>query len=73
MAFTLVYTAEHFFSDCLAGWLAAALVCVVGNRIERWRKAARPPDTLESPAKTSVETAECPPTRSLPEMTPSST
>jgi hypothetical protein len=73
MAFTLVYTAEHFFSDCLAGWLAAVLVCVVGNRIERWRKAARPPDTLETPAKTSVETAECPPTRSLPEMTPSST
>jgi hypothetical protein len=72
MAFTLVYTAEHFFADVLAGWLVAVLVSVVGDRIERRRKAARPADTLEPSTVTTVETAPCPPTSPLPEMTPSS-
>lgn len=74
MAFTLVYTAEHFFADCLAGWIAAVLVCVVANRIERWRNGTRAPDTLNAPDQPLTgETDPCPPTPSLPEMTPSST
>jgi hypothetical protein len=31
MAFTLVYTAEHFVIDILLGWLYAVVVFVVGN------------------------------------------
>lgn len=76
MAFTLVYTAEHFFADVLAGWLAAWAVCVVADRLERRRKRRAPADTLKSPSGTTVviqETSECPPTRPLPETTPSST
>jgi hypothetical protein len=81
MAFTLVYTAEHFFADCVAGWVGAALVCVVANRIERWRSASRRADTLASPGKPLGETSHWPATspatgpqrRSQPEMTPSST
>jgi membrane-associated phospholipid phosphatase len=73
MVFTLVYTAEHYISDCLAGWLAAALVALAARGIERWRKRRRRPDTLESPSETAVETSSCPPTRSLPATTPSST
>ncbi len=33
MAFTLVYTAEHFVIDILLGWLYAIAVFVVGNRL----------------------------------------
>lgn len=33
MAFTLVYTAEHFFLDELVGWGCAAAVYVVGSRV----------------------------------------
>jgi hypothetical protein len=73
MAFTLVFTGEHFFADVLAGWLAAAIVCIVANRIERWRMPQPRPDTLDSPDQTTVENAQCPPTSPLPEMTPSST
>lgn len=40
MAFTLVYTAEHYVIDLLLGWLLAAAVIVVLNRYER-RRARR--------------------------------
>lgn len=73
MAFTLVFAAEHFFADVLAGWLAAAIVCALANWIERWRKPRRRTDTLETPDQTTVENAQCPPTSPLPAMTPSST
>jgi hypothetical protein len=33
MAFTLVYTAEHFVIDVLLGWLYAVVVFVVGNKL----------------------------------------
>jgi hypothetical protein len=73
MVFTLVFTAEHYISDCLAGWLAAALVSLAAYGIERWRKRRRRPDILEEPTEIPGETSSCPPTRSLPATTPSST
>lgn len=72
MAFTLVYTGEHFLSDVLAGWLAAAAVCAVAARVERWRGRQRSPDTLEARHPPTVEIP-CPPTSPLPETMPSST
>lgn len=77
MGFTLVYSAEHFVTDILAGWLGAVLVCLVAVRIERWRKARAAADTLEAPTEQPVENP-CPPTEQPPStppgvMTPSST
>jgi hypothetical protein len=37
MAFTLVYTAEHYVVDILLGWLLAAVVMMVLNRFEAGR------------------------------------
>jgi membrane-associated phospholipid phosphatase len=68
MAFTLVYSAEHFLTDVLAGWLGAVLVCLVAARIERRRKARAAPDTLEAPTEPTVENP-CPPT-DRPSSTP---
>src|SRR5262249_49272478 len=77
MCFTLVYSAEHFVTDVLAGWLGAVLVGVVASRIERRRKAHTTPDTLEASTEPTVESP-CPPTDQPPStppgvMTPSST
>lgn len=51
MAFTLVYSAEHYVSDILLGWAFAAVVMFAISRWEAWRAnkieppaAARPPD-----------------------------
>jgi hypothetical protein len=44
MALTLVYTAEHFVTDILLGWMYATAVFVVGNRLfdaYETRRAAR--------------------------------
>ncbi|MEO9138011.1 MAG: phosphatase PAP2 family protein, partial [Jatrophihabitans sp.] len=73
MTFSLVYSAEHFVADCLAGVLAATLVHLGANRIERWRTAARALDTLDGPQEPPVtQESECPPPRPLPATTPSS-
>lgn len=37
MAFTLVYTAEHYVIDILLGWLFAAVVVIGINRYDLWR------------------------------------
>ncbi|WP_409370801.1 phosphatase PAP2 family protein [Mycolicibacterium sediminis] len=37
MAFTLVYTAEHYVVDILLGWAFAAVVMVGINRFDAWR------------------------------------
>ncbi len=34
MTFSLVYSAEHYVSDCIAGALVAVLVCVLAARVE---------------------------------------
>jgi membrane-associated phospholipid phosphatase len=38
MAFTLVYTAEHYVVDILLGWVLAAMVLLVVRRFESWRR-----------------------------------
>jgi PAP2 superfamily len=38
MAFTLVYTAEHYVVDILLGWLLAAVVLLVIRCFESWRR-----------------------------------
>ncbi|WP_375490059.1 phosphatase PAP2 family protein [uncultured Jatrophihabitans sp.] len=87
MAFSLVYSGEHYVSDCLAGALLAVLVHVAGLRIERRLAARRTPrvdaDTLGTQQHRPADQQEqqCPPTRqnatppSAPPhaMTPSST
>ena len=55
MAFTLVYTAEHFFADVLAGWLGAAIVCVAADRIERRKRPGATADTLKVSTQYTVE------------------
>ncbi len=74
MAFSLVYTAEHYLSDVLAGWAAAVLVCLVANAIERRLGASRAADTLGTSSENTGENP-CQPTESPapPATTPSST
>ncbi len=73
MAFTLVYTAEHFLADVLAGWLFAALISLGADRVERWwARRGAVADILEAPPVDVVENP-CPPKQLLPETTPSST
>jgi membrane-associated phospholipid phosphatase len=49
MAFTLVYTAEHYVIDILLGWVLAAMVLVVIRCFESWRRrAADAEDQLNS-------------------------
>jgi hypothetical protein len=50
MAFTLVYTAEHYVIDILLGWVLAAAIIVLLHRYEAWRRSR----ALRS-AKRSVE------------------
>lgn len=49
MAVTLVYTGEHYVSDVIAGWLAAAAVSAVFAFLERRGKRAVSVDTLGQP------------------------
>jgi hypothetical protein len=61
MAFSLVYAAEHYVSDILAGWLCAVVVSLAFGHLERqqaagrwrWPVARRRPaavvDTLDAP------------------------
>jgi hypothetical protein len=70
MAFALVYSAEHYVVDCVAGWLAAAAVHLAANRVERGRRRNRT-DTLGRSPSLGVDP--CPPMYLQPETTPSST
>ena len=47
MAFTLVYTGEHYVADIVIGWLYAAAV-VAGVAWARRRRAARPAQSAHS-------------------------
>ncbi|HYR15596.1 MAG TPA: phosphatase PAP2 family protein, partial [Mycobacterium sp.] len=40
MAFTLVYTAEHYVVDILLGWALAAVVLMALNRVESRRRSS---------------------------------
>lgn len=41
MAFTLVYTAEHYVVDILLGWAFAAVAILAINRYDAWRRRRR--------------------------------
>lgn len=47
MTFSLVYSGEHYVTDCIAGALAALAVHLLANRVERRRSRVTAPDTLE--------------------------
>jgi membrane-associated phospholipid phosphatase len=72
MGVALVYSAEHYVSDILAGWLCAVLVSWAFDRLERRQRQRKPPDTLDGP--TPQPTASrmenpCPPTATTPSST----
>jgi membrane-associated phospholipid phosphatase len=51
MAFTLVYTGEHFVIDIVIGWLYAATTFTLGSELlDRWdaRRARHGANALES-------------------------
>ena len=50
MAFTLVYSAEHYVVDILLGWALAAVVVLAIRRFERSRLAATATGEVEWPA-----------------------
>jgi len=71
MAITLVYAGEHYFSDVLAGWLAAAAVHTAFVFFERRGRHATSLDTLEQTPHTLEPTASrmeipCPPIATTP-------
>jgi membrane-associated phospholipid phosphatase len=59
MAFTLVYSGEHYVSDILLGWLySAAVVAGVGwFRRRRARRSSSPPSAREAPDRAVEEPA----------------
>lgn len=72
MAIALVYAAEHYVSDILAGWLCAVLVSVAFDRFERRRAARTAADTLDGPDLAPTESlmeTEWPPTVTTPSST----
>jgi hypothetical protein len=57
MMFSLAYTGEHYVADGIAGALAAGLVHVAANRLERWRERRRPEPVPVESAVPSVAAA----------------
>ena len=66
MAVSLVYAAEHYAADILAGWLLAALVMWGFARLESRRSRAAPPDTLSTDPAASMLESLCPPIATTP-------
>jgi hypothetical protein len=63
MAFTLVYTAEHFVIDILVGWIYAAATSYFGSKLlDRWqaRRVRKNPAGSESRAALETLEAEAP-------------
>jgi membrane-associated phospholipid phosphatase len=74
MGFALVYSAEHYVADILAGWVCAAVVAFGFDVFERRRRRTTPVDTLEAPPQPPEPTASrmenpCPPTATTPSST----
>lgn len=74
MGFALVYSAEHYACDVLAGWLCAAAVSFGFDALERRRARAKSADRLggtdsPSPAPSSMENEQCPPIGTTPSST----
>lgn len=55
MAFSLIYSAEHYLADVLAGWVMAVFVHLGFNRLERRRGQLRAADTLVAKSPTVME------------------
>ena len=57
MAFTLVYSAEHYVFDLILGWLLAAFVMVVVGSLERrWaRRGTRTRPAVSTAPERSVD------------------
>ncbi len=47
MTFTLVYSAEHYVTDCITGALSALMINYLAGRVERRRHGNAVPDTLD--------------------------
>ena len=74
MAVALAYAGEHYFSDVIAGWLAAAAVTAAFSFFERRRTRVQPVDTLDEPPHAPAPTASrmenpCPPIATMPSST----
>ena len=55
MAFTLVYTGEHYVIDILLGWLYAAAVVYAGNRLfDRFTANRRSAEPEPEPVRSSA-------------------
>ncbi len=54
MAFTLVYTAEHYVVDILLGWALAAAVLISIRGLEAWRGRWRNADIVATRELNSV-------------------
>ena len=77
MTFTLVYSAEHYVTDCLAGAAGAVIVHLSANAIEQIRRnraAARVERAQKAESSERSEPTEPtePPTRLEPDVSPSS-
>jgi len=68
MAFSLIYSAEHYLIDVLAGWAMAVAIQLGYGRLERRRKRARAVDTLVAQTSTAME-HQWPPTVTTPSST----
>ena len=66
MAIALVYAAEHYVADILAGWLLAALLMRGFARWESRRSGHAPPDTLKTVPAASLLESPCPPIATTP-------
>jgi membrane-associated phospholipid phosphatase len=58
MAFTLMYTGEHYFSDVAVGWAYAIVAVIAGRAILRWwlaRRVLQQPSIASQPAYSAAE------------------
>lgn len=63
MMFTLVYSGEHYVSDILLGWAAAAAVCLIATWVEGRIGLVERPDRVTAPTDRQPDGENpCPPT-----------
>jgi membrane-associated phospholipid phosphatase len=54
MAFSLMYTGEHYFSDIALGWGYTVATVLAVQRVLAWRSARRPAKAFAANAKAST-------------------
>jgi membrane-associated phospholipid phosphatase len=58
MAFSLVYTGEHFVIDILVGWLYAAATVYFGSKLlDRWEARRLRKQLVSTPGEPVMDTA----------------